>query len=823
VPLALSISVSAHRAHCALGQDRRRTRAGYPPPPRYALRGLRKSPGFTFVAILILALGIGATTSVFSVLDSVLWKPLPLRDPRSLVRLYETRPAKGIDKTAVADGEFVAWQARAKSFEGLAAVLYPGFTVSTDGESHQIEGLRASANFLTLLGVTPLAGRFFTFAEGRPGATPVAVVSAALWKTRLHGDPAIVGRTVVLDGQPATVIGVLPDDFNFYGKVDAVMPLAFDAAQAADFHHHHLDVFGRLGPGVTLARARSELSGVAQSIARDQPVSRGDGIGIAALRDDMVGTVAAPLRIAFAAIFFVLLVACANLANLLLARAERRRREIAIRLAVGAGRARIVRQLLTESVVLATAGALAGIALSAAAVRAAAAFLAGIPRGSEIGLRPSSLLFAAGLAAATGVAFGLAPAIQVVMDRGQGTFHGALAHRSGNRFRQALVAGEVALSLVLLLSGGLLLRTFWNLERVDPGFDPSRVAAVSVGLPESRYPSLPAAAAFLERTAQELASVPGADSAGVVNIIPLSGNDSGSGLLLDGDEQPAVDPPHVEYRVAGGAYFRAMGIPIRAGRAFDERDRAGSLPVAIVNRAFARRFWPGRDPIGRRVHIGRRSPDYPWRTVVGVSDDVRQASLDLPAVPEVEVPVSQWPIRTAVFVVRARRSPSAMFGGIRARLRAADAQLPTDDLDAYPHLVSQSLASRQYLAQAIAAFAGAAFLLAAVGIYGVIAYRVNERTREIGIRIALGARRGNVVRLVVGEGTRVVAAGLLAGIAVSVAAARLLSGLLFGLPPGDPATIAAVTALLFVTGIVASYMPARRAARIDPMKALREE
>jgi putative ABC transport system permease protein len=382
---------------------------------------------------------------------------------------------------------------------------------------------------------------------------------------------------------------------------------------------------------------------------------------------------------------------------------------------------------------------------------------------------------------------------------------------------------EVALSLVLLLSGGLLLRTFWNHERVDPGFDPSRLAAFSVDLPESRYPSLPAAAEFLERTADGLAAVPGADSAGVVNVIPLSGNDSGSGVLLDGDEQPAVDPPHVEYRVAGGAYFRALGIAIRAGRAFDDRDRAGSLPVAIVNRAFARRFWPGRDPIGRRVHIGRRSPEVPWRTVVGVSDDVRQRSLDLPAVPEVEVPVSQWPIRTAVFVVRARRSPSAIFGGIRARLRSADRELPTDDLDVYPHLVSQSLASREYLAQAVAGFAGAAFLLAAVGIYGVIAYRVNERTREIGIRLALGARRGDVVRLVVGEGTRVVGMGLVAGIAVSAAAARLLSGLLFGLPPGDPATIAAVTALLFATGVVASYLPARRAARIDPMKALREE
>jgi putative ABC transport system permease protein len=792
---------------------------------RYALRGLRKSPGFTAVAILILALGIGATTSVFSVLDSVLWKPLPFRDPARLVRLYETRPAKGIDKTAVADGEFVAWEARSRSFEGLAAVLYPGFTATTDGESHQIEGLRASANFLALLGATPRAGRFFTPAEGRPGAAPAVVVSTALWKTRLHGDPAVVGRTIVLDGRPATVIGVLPDGFNFYGKVDAVMPLSFDATQAADFHHHHLDVFGRLGPGVTLGRARSELHAVAESVARDNPISRGDDIGIAALRDDMVGTVAAPLRIAFGAIFFVLLVACANLANLLLARAERRRREIAIRLAVGASRARIVRQLLTESVVLATAGALAGIGLATATVRAAAALLAGIPRGSEIGVRPSSLIFAAGLAVATGIAFGLVPALRVALEgaRDRGTFPGARSHRSASRLRQALVAGEVALSLVLLLCGGLLLRTFWNLERVDPGFDPSRLAAFSVDLPESRYPSLPAAAEFLDRTARDLASVPGADSGGVVNVIPLSGNDAGSGVLFDGDEQPGVDPPHVEYRVAGGAYFRAMGIAIRAGRAFDDRDRAGSLPVAVVNRAFARRFWPGRDPIGRRVHIGRRSPENPWRTVVGVSDDVRQRSLDLPAVPEVEVPVSQWPIRNAVFVVRSRQSPSALFAGIRARLRSADRELPTDDLDTYPHLVSQSLASRQYLAQAVAVFAGAAFLLAAIGIYGVIAYRVNERTREIGIRIALGARRGDVVRLVVGEGTRVVGAGLLAGIAASAAAARLLAGLLFGLPPGDPATIVVVTGLLFVTGIVASYVPARRAARIDPMRALREE
>jgi putative ABC transport system permease protein len=386
-----------------------------------------------------------------------------------------------------------------------------------------------------------------------------------------------------------------------------------------------------------------------------------------------------------------------------------------------------------------------------------------------------------------------------------------------------LVAGEVALSLVLLLSGGLLLRTFWNLEGVNPGFDPARLAAVSVDLPEARYPELPAAAEFLERTASDLAYIPGADSAGVVNIIPLSGSDSGSGILLDGNDDPVVDPPHVQYRVEGAESLRALGIAMQRGRSFDARDRAGSAPVAIVNQAFARRFWPGKDAIGRRLKIGRRSPETPWRTVVGVSDDVREQSLDLPSVPEVDVPLGQWPVRRAVFVVRARRSPEAILGAIRARLRAADPELPTDDLDVFPHLVSQSLASRRYLAQAVAGFAGAAFLLAAIGIYGVISYRVAERTREIGIRIALGARGGRVMRLVVGEGARVVGAGLLAGLAASAVATRLLASFLFGVRPIDPATFAAVSLLLFVTGVAAAWVPARRAARIDPMKALREE
>lgn len=794
---------------------------------RYAVRGLRKSPGFTTVAILMLALGIGSTTAVFSVIHSVLWKPLPYRDPGRLVRLFETRPGKGIDKTVVADGEFVEWQARAKSFDGLAAVLYPGFTIVSDGEPHQIDGLRASANFLDMLGMRPLAGRFFTPEEGRPGAEPVVVISAALWRKRFHADPGIVGRPIVLQGRPATVVGILPEGFNWYGPVDAVAPLSFDAAAAAEFRHHHLDVFGRRREGVPIARARAEMDAVAAAVARDHPISRGDGIGIADLREDMAGSVAAPLRIALGAILFVLLVACANLASLLLARASRRRKEIAIRLAIGAGRLRLVRQLLTESIVLAGAGAAAGIALAAAATAGAARLLSGIPRGPEIGLHPASLLFAAAVGVATGVAFGLAPSIQLAR-QSEGTradLAGApgAGPRGAARLRRAFVAAEVALSLVLLLAGGLLLRTFWNLERVNPGFEPSAVALVSVDLTAYRVPSDAAAADLLARTAGDLGAIPGADSAGVVNIAPLSGSDSGSGLLLDGNDDPAVDPPHVQYRVAGGAYYRAMGIAIARGRAFDGGDRASSEPVAMVNRAFARRFWPGRDPIGRRVKVGPRIPENPWRTVVGVFDDVRQASLDVPAVPEVDLPLAQHPLRRAVFVVRGRRSAADLLGAIRARLRLDVPLLPTDDLDVYPHLVSQSLTARRYLAVAVAGFAAAGFLLAAIGIYGVISYGVSERTREIGIRIALGARSGRVVRMIVSEGARVAGAGLLAGTAAAAVLGRLLTSALFGVRPADPLTFAVVGALLFGAALAASWLPARRASRIDPMQALRQE
>jgi len=382
---------------------------------------------------------------------------------------------------------------------------------------------------------------------------------------------------------------------------------------------------------------------------------------------------------------------------------------------------------------------------------------------------------------------------------------------------------EVALSLVLLLSGGLLLRTFWNLERVDPGFEPARLASVSIDASERRHPDMPSAAVFLERAAESLAALPGAESAAVVNVLPLSGNDSGAGITFEGDAGSPGDPPHAELRAVGGSYFRALGIPIHRGREFGPGDAAGTLPVVMVNRAFADRYWSGRDPIGRKIQVGQRKPENPWRTVVGISGDVRQASLDAPAIPEVEMPLSQWPVRRAALVVRARRAPESLLPSIRARLRSIDPTLPSDDLDVYPHLVSQSLASRQWLAQAVAIFAGAAFLLAAIGIYGVIAYRVSERTREIGIRMALGARRGDVVGLIVGEGARVVAAGLLAGLAASAVATRLLASALFGLRPGDPATFASVTAILFAAGIAASYLPARRAARIDPMKALREE
>jgi len=800
----------------ALGQD-----------VRYAFRGLRKNPGFTIVAVVMLALGIGSTTAVFSLLHSILWKPLPFPEPHRLVRLFETRPSRGIDKTVVAPGEFTAWRARSHSFAGFAAVSYPGYTLFSRGESHQIDGLKASANLLSILGARPQAGRFFTAEEGRFGAERVAVIGAGLWKTRFHADPGIVGRTIVLDDRPATVVGVLPDGFAFYGPVDVVTPLAFDAAESGNFHHHYLDVFGRLAPGASLRAAQAELSGIAAALERENTASIGDGVGLSELRTDMTGSAAGSLRIAFGAICFVLLIACANLANLLLARAARRRKEIAIRLAIGARRFRLLRQLLTESLVLSLIGGTLGIAAARAVLRIAVASMNGLPRIGEIGLHPAAVVFAAGLALVTGLAFGIVPALQVSrVDPREGLSAagpGGPGPGGARRARKIFVVAEVALSLVLLLSGGLLLRTFWNLERVDPGFEPARLASVSIDASELRHPDMPSAAVFLERAAESLAALPGAESAAVVNILPLSGNDSGAGITFEGDAGSPGDPPHAEFRAVGGSYFRALGIPIRRGREFGPGDRAGSLPVVIVNRAFADRYWSGQDPIGRKIQVGQRRPENPWRTVVGISGDVRQTSLDTPAIPEVEMPLSQWPVRRAALVVRARRSPDSLLPSIRARLRSIDPTLPTDDLDVYPHLVSLSLASRQWLAQAVAIFAGAAFLLAAIGIYGVIAYRVSERTREIGIRMALGARRGDVVGLIVGEGARVVAAGLLAGLAASAVATRLLANALFGLRPGDPATFAAVTALLFVTGLAASYLPARRAARIDPTKALREE
>lgn len=811
---------------------------------RYAFRMLRKSPGFAAVAVFTLALGIGASTSVFSLVNAVLLKPLPYPNPDRIVFPWLQAPA-GIDLGAPE----IPWNRAAfnevnrdsKSFQHMGAFLSATFNLTGAGNPVRIDGLRASAGFLPSLGTPPELGRFFSVEEDSPGHELEAILSDQLWRENFAADPAIIGRAISLDGRSYTIVGVMPagfdfpraeempSSFSFPRRAQIWVPLALDQGPIKRGEPSELAVFGRLAPGVSIPNAQAELDIFTKRFEERTPAAKGwYTFRIRPLAAQIVGDTRRPLLLILGAVGVVLLITCANVANLLLTRSLSRRREFTVRAALGAGNSRVVRQLLTESLLLASLGGLAGAALAYLGVAFLKKFApADIPRLSEVSLDLRVLAFAAAVALGTGVLFGLAPAIGIRRENLAGSLRQEGQRSGGNsaapKIRKALIVSEVALALVLVIAAGLLVQTFLRLLRADGGFNPSRALTFEISLPPAAYSDNDRIVAVYHRVLEKLQSLPGIDSAGIGETTPLSGAGESTAIrLFDRPSDPKARP-FANYAYVSPGYFAAAGTSILRGRDFLESDTATSGLVAIVNSAFARRFFSGEDALGK--HIGVPIVRDPM-TVVGVVADSKHVSLRETTLPEMYVPYTQKPwssMLTLHVAVRTKMDPVPITETIRDAVRSIDPGLPIAHVATLQNALSDSMAQPRFAMLALAAFGGLALLLASIGMFGVISYSVAQRTREIGVRMALGARRGAVLAMVIGQALRLAAIGIAVGVVAALAVTRLMSSFLYGVRAADPLTFAAVSALLAAVVLAASFIPARRAARVDPIIALRHE
>jgi predicted permease len=796
---------------------------------RYALRALRRTPGFTAVVVLTLALGIGANSVMFSVIDAVLLRPLPYRDPASLVSVYEARSGSSDARAPVASGNYRDWRDRNRVFDAAALYRPRSMNFTGTGEPERLDVTLASANLFTVLGVAPEIGRPFTAAEDGAGDALTALISHRLWETRFGSDPGAVGRAVTLGGRSYTVGGVMPASFKFPNAgVDAWLPLALGEDAWSDRGAHNYNVVARLKPGVTLERARAEMRAIAARVAAENPdIQREWTASVYSLSGELAGGARPVLLVLAGAVGFVLLIACANVANLYLARAASRSREIAIRTAIGAGARHVVRQLLVESVLLASLGGAAGLLVAAWGARAVNVLRpAGLPRAEEVAVDGRVLLFTAGLSLLTGVLFGLVPALQAARpDLAEVMKQGAKGTSGGPgraRTRSALLVAEVAFSLVLLVGAGLMLKSFARLHDVNPGFATERLLTARVTLPPTKYDSTAKKAAFADALLPRLRALPGVRGAAVVSSVPLTGQNAQYGYWIDGrPPATASDVPVAVVRSATADYFRAMQIPLRRGRFYE--DRPGGPREAVVSEALARAHFPGEDPIGKRVHPAR--PDAEPVEIVGVVADTKHLALDESAPPQMFLANSHGAETFGAFsvVVRAAGDPMALAGALRREVRAIDRDLPLADLRTMDEVIDRGTARQRLSSGLLAGFAGLALLLASVGIYGVIAYASAQRAREFGVRIALGANDRHVLRDVLGGALRLTTLGVALGLAASLALTRVLQSQLYEVSPTDPAVLAGISLLLTAVALVASYLPARRATAVDPITALRAE
>jgi putative ABC transport system permease protein len=817
---------------------------------RYALRTLGRSPGFTAVAVLTLALGIGANGAVFSVLRALLLRPLPYAQPERLVMVWSRWSA--FPKTWVSVPEYRTW-AGAGCFEGLA-LFAPGKANLTGGggEPERIGSAQVSANLFAVLGVRPLLGRPFTAAEVGSHPAGVVILSEELWRRRFGGAPGILGAPIDVDGAPKTVVGVMPAGFklpiDYASPAPAALWLPLDEELSGPFTFmraggdHGYDAIGRLRSGIGIAQARARLRGIAGGLTAAglyPPAWHFEPL-VVPLVADLLGPLRTALLVLAGAVGCVLLIACANVANLLLARGLRRHREFAIRMALGAARRRLVRQLLVESGMLSLGGGAAGLALAWLGLRAILAFAPlGVPRIGEASLDAPSVAFVVLVSLATALVFGLAPALRLSRPELQQSLkeggRGAVAASGrgagggpGGRLQSLLVVAELALSVVLLMGASLMIRTFWSLSRIDPGFRAGRLLTLSVSPSRVKYPRAENVIGLYDELLERIRGVGGVESAGAVRSLPLASELGDWGMEVDGYSPPAGETVQGDWQIATPGYFETMGIPLRRGRFFTAADRRDAQPVIVVSEAMARRFWPGKDPIGRRISVhgpGARR----WSTVVGVAGDVRHNGLTAELKGAWYLPRAQFDLSTGslipgmTLVVRTAGDPAAAAAPVRAAIHAIDPRLPVADVRPLAEVVAGALGKQRFTTFFLVLCSALALALAAVGVYGVVRFRVGARTREIGLRMALGAPAGRVVAQVVSEGMGQVAAGLGIGILAALGLARSLAGQLYGVKPSDPLTLLAAAITLALAALAATWLPARRAARVDPIIVLRED
>ncbi|HEY2103031.1 MAG TPA: ABC transporter permease [Chthoniobacterales bacterium] len=812
---------------------------------KFALRMLAKAPGFAATAVLTLAIGIGANTAIFSVVNAVVLKPLPFPKPEQLVAIgSHDKRDRSTDLKSISFPDFRDFRAQAQSFQALAAHRSRNLALTGMGETQALHGQQVSAEFFDVVGIKPMLGRGFVRAEeaaggGAEGLT--VVLGHAFWTRQLKGDPSAIGKTIVLNGQPHTIAGVMPKGFSFpidTDPVDAYVTVAADSAtndggkpQNEQRGNHMYQATGRMKPGVTTEQAVAELQTIAAALEKQYPDSNTDFTASALpLRRELIGDVSGALYVLFAAVGCVLLIACANVANLLLARATVRAKEIAVRSALGASRARVVRQLLVESVLLSTIGAVLGLILAAWGTDVLVTLIPqSIPRIAEIRLDSAVLAFTFAVSVATGVLFGLAPALQASRQDLRSSLNESgrsIVSASRHRLRGALVSGEVALALVLLTGAGLLLQSFQRLANVNPGMQVDRLLTGFVALPDSTYPKSENIRQFFDQLLPRLRALPDVRSASTILPLPLSGSDMTTSFDMEERPKPEGQQANAAVRVVSTEYFETQGLPLIRGRVFDETDRTDSKPVVIINQSFADKFFPGENSIGKRIRPGMSSgPEEkgPMREIIGIVGNVKFRSLRQEATPEMYVPLSQLPMPYASILVRTNTSaPSLLTSAMRAELARVDATVPLRSVRLYDDYISRALARPRFNALLLSIFAGVALLLTAIGIYGVMAYSVAQRRQEIGIRMALGAQRLDVMRLIVGGGMRLTAVGVILGILAALALTRLLETLLYGIRPFDLPTLGGVAILLALIALLACWLPASRATRKNPIAALRE-
>jgi putative ABC transport system permease protein len=798
---------------------------------------LLKRPGFTAIAVITLALGIGANTAIFSVVNAVLLRPLPYVEPERLVVPWGTRVDMQ-DRTNVSYPDFVDWQAQTKTLEYIAAYNSAGALLREgDSEPEVISGAAVSADLFQLLKASPVLGRPFTRADDQPNAAQVIVLGYDLWRRRFNSDPNIIGRHIKLGSASASVLGVMPEGFRFPAqatKTDFLKPLAPTLGDRTQRRNSYsLRVVARLKPGVNAAAAVSEMRSIGTQLERQYPDEGFRlGAGLISLHEAVTWGSSTPLLVLLGAVGFVLLIACANVANLLLARAASRQREMAIRAALGAGRRRVVRQLLTESLLLSLLGGAVGLLVAWWGLHfLLAASPLGIPRWKDVGLDTTVLAFTAVVSVLTGVIFGLAPALQASRVDLQDSLKEGGRSTGGvvpNRVRAVLVVVEVALSLVLLVGAGLLGKSFLLLSEVRPGFEPEHVLSTDLSLAKVKYPQPEQQQAAFAEIVSRAAAIPGVESAAVIYPLPLGGDSNSGTFLIVG--RPAVRPedkPTSNHRTISPDYFRALNIPVARGRTFDNHDTKRSPPVVIVNETFARLYFAGTEALGQRIIIEGESGDNtlpPPREIVGLVGDVRHESLEAESGAEYYVPHSQAPEPFMSLVVRSSAdNPGSLATSVRQAIKQMDKDQYVAAIEPMTKLVAESVARRRFNMLLTGVFAAVALLLASVGIFGVLNYTVAQRTQEIGLRVALGAQTRDVLRLVLGQGLRLVLFGLALGLAASFALTRVLAGMLFGVTPTDPLTFVAVSLLLASVAMLACYIPARRATKVDPLVALRYE